>query len=137
MEQKLSTQKSKTLKSKKDYVNPEKLYYAVLEAQKLKTFTKECHDYFDKMIRKILSMNQYPLQEDYDDCYITALSYCWTGICGTSAFDPKLSSNAFSFFTQIIKNATTLAWNRLYPKKYKNTIGFIGSSETGSGIYSM
>lgn len=123
-----------TSKSKKDYVNPEKLYYAVLECKQKNTLTKECYSYFQKMITKILNMNKYPLQDDYDDCFATAMSYCWTSI---KAFDPNITTNAFSFFTQTIKNAITLSWNKLYPKKYKNTICFVGNTETGTGLYSL
>jgi hypothetical protein len=129
----MSTKKvSKSIR--KDYVNPEELYYEILRCQKLGTISNKCLEYFDKMITKILNMNTYPYVEDKEDCHSNALLYCCKSVF---AFDPTKSSNAFSFFTQVIKNATTMAWNTLYPKKYKNTIGFVGSSEKGTGLYSL
>lgn len=124
----------KSTSKSKNYVSAKDLFFAVVESQNAKQVLPNLLGYFEKMCEKIVSMNRYPYEDDYKDCYMTALSYCCSA---TFEFDTNKSHNAFSFFTQVIKNANIMAWSKLYPKKYKNTIGITGSEESGSGIYSL
>jgi hypothetical protein len=116
------------------YVKAKDLYNEVVLCKQKDIISPTLYKYFEKMCKKIIGMNTYPYIEDYEDCLMSALAYCCSSV---KKFDPNITTNAFSFFTQVIKNASTLAWNKLYPRKYKNTIGFLGSSTNCTGFYSL
>lgn len=83
----------------------------------------------ERAIRRL----QYRNPDDRDDCLAFAqldLFKYW------DRFKPEKSTNAFAYFTQIAKKGYAKGWNKLYPKKYSNTIRLSGSSDDG-GIYSL
>ena len=89
--------------------------------------------------KKTLKTMYYNKQEDYKDCVQFAmedvLKY-W------DRFDPEHSTksgkklNAFAYFTSIIFTGGCKGWNKLYPKKCKNTIS-LNSNYDSEGIYTL
>jgi DNA-directed RNA polymerase specialized sigma subunit len=77
---------------------------------------------FQKMADKYSRRYTYIYEQDREDCISFAVIDCWKYWRG---YDPEISLNAFSYYTQIIHNAFSKSWRQLYgnfPKKNKISI---------------
>lgn len=64
----------------------------------------------------------YMDENDRQDCIAQAIMDCY---CYWRAYDPEKGSNAFAYFTQVIKNGMGKSWRAIeggYPKSIKVSI---------------
>lgn len=69
-----------------------------------------------KIVDGVQQKMKYRNPDDGDDCRAGAIHDImkyWRG------FDPRKSDNAFSYFTQLIKNGSAKAWSQIHPKGVK------------------
>ena len=101
------------------YVKNKDLLLAIIESKEKGELTPEALAMLDRIIKEISKIFKYKLEEDREDCQAFAmedvLKY-W------NRFDPEKSSNAFAYFTQLVKNGFGKGWRRLYPIKASNKI---------------
>ncbi len=106
-------------KKKEFYVNNKELLCEILKSKEVGTLTKEAVTMFSKMTNEIVNTQfsfKYP--EEKEDISQSAMMDCiayWKG------FNPEKSTNAFSYFTQIIKNGCAKGFNKLHPPHYKDS----------------
>ena len=112
------------------YVNNKELLEAIIQSKSKGELTPDALFMIDKMIKKISKIFSYRLEEDREDCQAFAMEDV---IRYWDRFDPEKSSNAFSFFTQMIKNGFGKGWRKLYPQK----AGLKVSISKDGGVYNF
>jgi DNA-directed RNA polymerase specialized sigma subunit len=100
------------------YIDPEELYNETIQCQRNDILSERLVVMFDLLIERLLSKNYYKDPMDREDCKSTAMLYL---LDGWRRFDARRTTNTFSFYTAVIKNAVVLAWNKLHPKNLKTT----------------
>lgn len=112
------------------YVKNADLLREIIISKENKQLTPTAILYINKMIEGCARVMRYKDIEDKHDCMsfamLDVLLY-WNG------FKPEKSSNAFSWFTQVIKNGLAKGWKKLHPIKSTQKISI---SET-NGIYNI
>lgn len=83
----------------------------LIKSKKQDKLTPEAVDMFILMARKFSLKFNYEYEEDREDCISFAIMDCyqyWRG------YNPEISTNAFAYITQIIKNGFAKAWRKLH-----------------------
>lgn len=96
---------------KKAYVKNKDLREEIIKSKAQNELTRTALDMLSLMSHKFANGFTYVYDEDREDCIQFAIMDCflyWRG------YDPEKSPNAFSYFTQIIKNAFAKAWRKLH-----------------------
>ena len=104
------------------YVKNADLRNEIIKCKENDELSKEALAMFMLMAKKFSDKLTYIYEEDREDCISFAVMDCfqyWRG------YDPMKSQNAFSYYTQIIKNGFAKGWRKLYgnmPKSKKISI---------------
>ena len=102
----------------------------IIKSKAQDELTKEALDMLILMANKFSTKLSYIYKEDKEDCIAFAVMDCyryWRG------YDPEKSTNAFAYYTQIIKNGFAKGWRAIYgnfPKSKKISI-------SNNNIYSI
>jgi DNA-directed RNA polymerase specialized sigma subunit len=96
------------------YVNNKDLYQEICKSKDQEELTSEALVLLTRMINEISKIFKYKMEEDREDCQAFAMEDV---IKYWNRFDPEKSTNAFAFYTQMIKNGFAKGWRRLYPIK--------------------
>lgn len=123
------------IKKNKHYLKNKDLYAEIIKSKEQDFLTEKAINMFILLSEKVSMKMKYKDPEDRLDCIAYAqldlLKY-WR------SFNPEKSTNAFAYYTEVIKRGFAKGWGHLHPKKYAGTIsldgGFVDSSE---GIYSI
>jgi len=102
---------------RKHYVNNRDLYKEIVLSNHNGALTEETLNLLIKMTEQIIKNFSYKNPDDIDDIKQTALLKCYLY---WNRFNPKKSTNAFSYFTQMIKNGCAEGFNKLHPEKTRN-----------------
>ena len=92
------------------YVKNKDLREEIIKSQELGELTPKALDMLILMCHKFAFNFTYNYVEDKEDCTAFAIMNCWTY---WRKYDPSISENAFSYYTQIIKNGYALGWAKL------------------------
>lgn len=94
------------------YVSPKELYDEMLISKANDELTPRAVSFLIKIANEQVRKLQFKYEDDKKDVIAFAimdfLSY-WRG------FDPNVSQNAFSYFTQMIKNGYAKGYKKLHP----------------------
>ncbi len=101
------------------YLNNKDLLREVKRSKELGSPTPEFLEMIQLMVKNIVRKLRYCNYEDKKDCEQFAIYYC---IIYFNKFDETVSENAFSYFTQVIKNGLAQGWKRLHPIPNKNKV---------------
>ena len=119
---------------KKNYLNNADLGAEIIKSQAAGKLTPEAEKMLILLAQQAIRKLPYVYREDREDCLSFAiydlLKY-WKG------YKPQYK-NAFAYYTEIAKKGYAKGWNKLFPKKYANTISIDGGEDSESdGIYSL
>lgn len=113
---------------KKNYVNGREFHNEIVISKQNGELTRKAVDMIIKMANESNKKLSYKCEEDREDCIqfgIRDVLLYWKG------FDPENpNSNAFSYFTQMLKNGFAKGFNILHPIKTSNKISI--SNEKGN-----
>lgn len=112
------------------YVSNKELLKEIIESKEQEALTPRAIELLSKMIEEISKVFKYRAEEDRIDCQAFAMEDV---IKYWNRFNPEKSTNAFSYFTQLIKNGSAKGWRRLYPIKSSMMISLSGEH----GIYNI
>ena len=93
------------------YVKNRDLLEQIIISKDASALTKEAIDMFILMSERFGTKMQYLNPMDRDDCKAQAIMDCYLY---WHNFNPDKSSNAFAYFTQIIKNGYAKGWRKLH-----------------------
>ena len=113
-----------------NYVSNKELLHELIESKNIGNLTPRALFLLDKMIEEISKVFKYRAEEDREDCKAFAMEDV---VKYWNRFDPAKSTNAFSYFTQMIKNGSAKGWRRIYPIKASSMISLSGDH----GIYNI
>lgn len=119
-------------KRSKNYIDKKKLYQEIIKSQGSGQLTSEALKLFEQLCDNYISQFYYRNADDRNDCRQSALLDC---LSAWKKFNPEVSNNAFSFFTQTIKIGLIKGWRKLYPGKL-DMVSLDGNLNEG-GIYSI
>jgi glucan phosphorylase len=112
--------KRKNKKDDKNYVNNKMLLKEVIKSKKMGELTPEAFNMLLSIIDNLTNNKMIYLEKaDKEDCYSEAV---YQVLKNWKKFDPKKSDNAFSFFTQVIKNGLAIGWNSIHKLNKKQII---------------
>lgn len=100
----------KNAQNKPSYVKNKDLREEIIKSKELGQLTPIAIEMFMLMAKKFSNSFTYVYEEDKEDCISFAVMDCfqyWRG------YDPEKSQNAFSYFTQVIKNGTAKGWRKV------------------------
>lgn len=100
--------------AKNHYVKERDLYLELCKSNEQKKLTDECITMFGLMADGIQSKFRYDSDDDRQDCRSNAILKCLTK---WDKYDIYAGKSAFSYFTQMIKNALYEEWNKLRSKR--------------------
>lgn len=110
----------KNKKQKKEYVNNEMLLREIRRSKEKGELTPEALNLIIKIVDRLTNNKMIYLdQMDKDDCYSEAI---YQVLKNWDKFDETKSDNAFSFFTQVIKNGLAIGWNSIHKLNKKQII---------------
>jgi hypothetical protein len=123
-------------KRKKQYLNNASLLEQIKLSKRQGELTKEAEKMLVLLATEAIKKLPYVHAADRDDCLqfaILDLLKYWKG------FNADKYTNAFAYYTEICKKGYAKGWNKLYPKKYANTLRMSGSFENddSDGLYSL
>ncbi len=122
--------------NKKDYLKNRDLYEEIMRCKEDGVLSKTAVKMLMLLTTRVTSRMKYRDPEDRKDCmsfaHVDLLLY-WKG------FDASKSTNAFAYYTEMIKKGLAKGWNHCHPKKYGGTISYNGSSTNpeSEGIYTI
>lgn len=96
------------------YVDNRELLQEIIKSKECDQLTPRATEMLIKMANEISKVFKYKYEEDRQDCISYALEDCikyWRN------FDPTKSTNAFAYYTQMLKNGFAKGWRELYPIK--------------------
>lgn len=96
------------------YVNNKELLQEIIKSKEQDELTPRAVEMLIRMANEISKVFKYKYEEDREDCISYSLEDCikyWRN------FDPAKSTNAFAYYTQMIKNGAAKGWRELYPIK--------------------
>lgn len=96
------------------YVNNKELYQEICKSKELQELTPKAVTMLVRMVNEISKIFKYKMEEDREDCQAFAMEDV---IKYWNRFKPEKSTNAFAFYTQMIKNGYAKGWRKLYPIK--------------------
>lgn len=94
-----------------NYVKNKDLYHQIVLSRDASVATPELLDMFFLISERLSYKFKYKRAEDRDDCIMSGVEDAWMYFWN---FDPSVSSNAFAYVTQIIKNGMAKANRKLY-----------------------
>lgn len=112
------------------YVDSRELLAEIIKSKEQNKLTPRALEMLMRMSREISKVLKYKIEDDREDCICFALEDIlryW------DRFDPAKSTNAFAFYTQMIKNGLAKGWRRLYPIKASQKVSI---SQDG-GVYNF
>jgi DNA-directed RNA polymerase specialized sigma subunit len=112
------------------YVEPKELLAEIIASKEKGELSPRALEILMKMTHEISRMLKYRHIEDKEDCISFALEDLlkyW------DRFDPARSTNAFAFYTQVIKNGLAKGWGKLHPIKPSKKV----SISQENGIYNI
>jgi DNA-directed RNA polymerase specialized sigma subunit len=115
-----------------DYLKNEELYNELKVCNEKGQLTDRAIGMFQEMIKNIIRPFSYKDNEDREDCQQQAMLDI---LVGWKTFDinhPKC--NAFSYFTQTIKNGLAKGYNEIHDIKSTDKISMSGGDD---GIYNI
>lgn len=115
------------------YVKPKELYLEIIKSKEQDTLTPRALEMLMLMAERTSTKLKYRNPSDREDCVASAYVEIWKY---WRSFDPAKGSNAFAYYTEIIKKGLAKGWNQLHPKKYAGTIS-IDAHEDSDGIYTI
>ncbi|MCK9446213.1 hypothetical protein M0Q50_04910 [bacterium] len=83
----------------------------IIKCKEKDELSKEALEMLSLMAKKYSTKFSYIYPEDREDCISVAIMDCWKYWRG---YDYNISQNAFSYYTQIIKNGFGKAWRTLH-----------------------
>lgn len=98
----------------KEYVSNKELYKELIISKAMGKLTPDATRMIILIVNRVSSKFYYKHSEDREDCKSNAILRClrfWKN------FDEEKTTNAFAFFTEIIKRAMAQEWNTL--EKYR------------------
>jgi hypothetical protein len=114
----------------KYYVKPKELFLEIKKSQEIGELTPQAVQMLMKMCRRTIGKLSYKYPDDIDDGVSTAqekiLRY-WKN------FDESITTNAFAFFTSIIKNAYAESFKKMRGNMTQSSI--ISLSDDFSGLF--
>lgn len=120
-------------KKKKQFLNNKDFYNEIVKSKEQNELTVTAQKMLILLVKRASTKLLYIDPEDRKDCiamaYLDVFKY-WR------SFKPEYSTNAFAYYTEIIKKGFAKAWNVSHPKKYAGTIS-LDRSEDSDGIYSL
>lgn len=115
-------------------IDKKEFYNAIVESKELGELTPKAFELIMQLCKNYMTRTYYKNSQDRDECFQSAITDCLTG---WSKFNPDYSSNAFSYFTQIIKNGLIKGWNDIYKQKIDVISLESGEESDDGGIYSI
>jgi DNA-directed RNA polymerase specialized sigma subunit len=112
------------------YVSGKILFQEIVKSKERGQLTPEALILLDRMVKEISKIFSYKLEEDKEDCQAFAMEDV---IRYWNRFDPTKSTNAFAFYTQMIKHGFAKGWRKLYPIKSTQKVSISGEK----GIYNI
>lgn len=117
------------------YLKNEHLLREILLSKEKGELTRTALKMLMLLTEKISSGFPYEDGEDKKDCMALAhydLVKYWR------SFNAEKSTNAFAYFTSIIRRGIFKGWNQIHPKKYHGTLRLdLNYNENSEGIYSL
>ncbi len=113
------------------YVKNKDLLAEIIVSKEADELTPTAIDMLMRIANEASKRLKYKNDMDREDCIGYALEDLlkyWRG------FKPEKSTNAFAYYTQIVKNGFAKGWKKLHPPKMKGMVPF-GDDE--SGIYNV
>jgi hypothetical protein len=114
---------------KKNYLNNKDFYDEICISLEAGELTKTAEKMIILLADRIANRMYYHNPDDRADCvqtaYLNVFKY-W------KKFNPKFT-NAFSYFTSIVKNGLAEGWGKLHPLKTKGTISMNRINNEGYG----
>ena len=112
------------------YVSGKQLYLEIVKSKEKGELTPEALLLLERMVKEISKIFSYKVEEDKEDCQAFAMEDV---IRYWNRFDPAKSTNAFAFYTQMIKHGFAKGWRKLYPVKSTFKVSLNGDK----GIYNI
>lgn len=112
------------------YVDNKDLLREIIKSKEQDKLTPRAAEMLVKMANEISKVFKYKYEEDRQDCIAAAIEDClkyWR------SFNPEKSTNAFAYYTQMIKNGAAKGWRELYPVKASQKV----SISTEHGVYNF
>lgn len=113
------------------YVDSRELFAEIIKSKEQNKLTPRALELLMRMAREIMSkVLKYKVDADREDCISFAIEDVlryW------DRFDPEKSTNAFAFYTTMIKNGSAKGWRRLHPIKSSHKI----SINQEGGVYNF
>lgn len=126
----MQVRKPREKKDVKYYVKPKELYLEIKKSQEVGELTPQAVQMLMKMCRRTIGKLSYKYPDDIEDGVSTAqekiLRY-WKN------FDGNITTNAFAFFTSIIKNAYAESFNKM--RGGMNQRDVVSLSDDFSGLF--
>lgn len=97
-----------------NYVSNKELLSEIVKSKNQQALTPRALELLQLMTTRISCIMTYKWEEDQEDCIASAIedvAKYW------NRFNPERSNNAFSFYTQMIKNGLAKGWRKLHPIK--------------------
>jgi len=108
----------KTLK-KKPYLKNKDFLRELMISKERGELTANAVVMIMKISTKASEKLKYKREDDRKDCIATGIQKC---LMYWKNFNPEKSTNAFAYFTQIIKNGFTESFNKLHPISEANLV---------------
>jgi DNA-directed RNA polymerase specialized sigma subunit len=96
------------------YVSNKELFREIVESKKQDELTPRAIELIIKMSNEISKLLKYKYPEDREDCIASGIADVmryW------KSFNPEKSENAFSYYSQVIKNGMAKTWNVIHEQK--------------------
>lgn len=129
-EKKVPKLTKRMVREKENYVPNKDLLNEILISKEKGVLTPTAVKMLMKMANESSKMLKFKYPQDKDDVIAFAIMDCvayWKG------FKPELSTNAFAYFTQIIKHGFAKGFKKLHPVKDSNMV----SVSKDSGFYNL
>lgn len=114
------------------YLKNKDLLAEIIKSKELGKLTNTAVEMLWKLAKESNKKLNYKNPQDREDCISAAmldlLKY-W------NRFDPKITTNAFAFYTQVAKNGFAKGWNELNEVKHSQKISI--SNGQDSGMYNI
>lgn len=114
-----------------NYIDQKKLFKEIIISKQAGELTPAALEMLIMFPNELSKALKWKYEEDREDCIAFAIEDIlryWRG------FDPNLSNNAFSYYTQIAKNGLAKGWKKLHGKTANIRIININESEGLSNI---
>ncbi len=119
----------------KNYLSNKEFLKEIIISKQQKKLTYKAEQMIILLGNKVILRFRYSNPDDKQDCLHTALLMAFKG---WHNFNPERSTNAFAYFTEVIKRGLAYGWNELYKCKGDpdGLVKFISieSSNDGDGL---